>query len=111
MTKIRLINKEAFLGTVFIFLFMWLLQASNIQVELINVFEQVFENFELTDVYYQTKKSIIQSFEDEIVIVNIGNLDRKDLYKFYVFQKVNQAMGIDATFVGPWPKILEILCL
>ncbi|NLR95006.1 CHASE2 domain-containing protein [Flammeovirga agarivorans] len=107
MTKIRLINKEAFLGTVFIFLFMWALQASNIQVELINVFEQVFENFELTDVYYSKLRSQqSESFEDEVILVNIGNLDRKGIAKsiLRLSEGKPKVMGIDATFVGPRPQ-------
>ncbi|ANQ50766.1 CHASE2 domain-containing protein [Flammeovirga yaeyamensis] len=107
MTKIRLFNKEAFLGTVFIFIFLWLLQASNLQVEVVNVFEQVFENFELTDVYYtEAEANEGFKFEPNVVLVNIGNLDRAGIAKQIL--RINQykpkVIGIDATFVGPRPK-------
>ncbi|OHX67538.1 CHASE2 domain-containing protein [Flammeovirga pacifica] len=107
MTKIRLLNKEAFLGTVFIFIFLWLLQASNLQVEVVNVFEQVFDNFELTDVYYtKTKGHENAKFEQNVVLVNIGNLDRAGIAKqiLRLSEYKPKVMGIDATFVGPRPK-------
>lgn len=107
MTKIKLFNRNALLGTIFVFLFMGLLQASNIQIELFNVFEQVFENFELTDIYYtKFKDKSKEPFEKDIVLVNIGNLDRKGIAKQIAKLAAEEpkVMGIDATFVGPRPK-------
>lgn len=107
MTKIKLLNRDALLGTIFVFLFMGLLQASNIQIEILNVFEQVFENFQLTDIYYSKfRDKDKEPFEKDIVIVNIGKLDRKGIAKQIARLSAEKpkVMGIDATFVGPRPK-------
>ncbi|AZQ64241.1 CHASE2 domain-containing protein [Flammeovirga pectinis] len=107
MTKIKLFNKDALFATIFVFAFMGLLQVSNIQVEIFNVFEQVFENFELTDIYYsKLRDNKKESFEKDIVLVNIGNLDRKGIAKqiMRLADAQPKVMGIDATFVGPRPK-------
>ncbi|WP_082795987.1 CHASE2 domain-containing protein [Flammeovirga sp. SJP92] len=107
MTKIKLLNRDALLGTIFVFMFMGLLQASNVQIEILNVFEQVFENFQLTDIYYsKLRDSSKEHFEKDIVLVNIGTLDRKGIAKQIarLAAEKPKVMGIDATFFGPRPK-------
>lgn len=60
-------------GTLFIFAFMLIVRTIGVQVELLNVFEQVFEDFELTDIYYSKLRSPADvKYEDRIVLVNIG---------------------------------------
>jgi CHASE2 domain-containing sensor protein len=87
--------------TLFIFFFMWGFGKVGVQFEFLNVFEQVFENFELTDVYYSKfRKDEDVKFEERIVLVNIGDLPRRGIaQQIAILNQYNpKVIGIDAFF-------------
>jgi CHASE2 domain-containing sensor protein len=82
---------------------MGLLQQIGLQFEFLNVFEQVFENFELHDVYYtQLREDSEETVEDDIVLVNVGNLGRPDIARllFMVNQHNPAVVAMDVMFRG-----------
>lgn len=94
------------LGTVFVFVFMWLVSLIGVEVEFLNVFEQVFEDFKLTDIYYtKIRKPQDAPFEKEVVLVNLGaaSLGRRTLaQQINVLSAYNpKVIGIDARFFYP----------
>ncbi|PWJ44802.1 CHASE2 domain-containing protein [Sediminitomix flava] len=93
-----------FAGTVFVFLFMYLLQLVGVQTEIFNVFESVFEEFELTDIYYRDiRNPQEETFEENVILVNIGHLPRRAIAEqINILNKYEPAViGIDAVFAGP----------
>ncbi|GAB4338147.1 MAG: hypothetical protein OHK0038_16800 [Flammeovirgaceae bacterium] len=100
------INLRNFGGVVFVFGFMWVLGKIGVSFEFLNVFEQVFEDFKLTDIYYSKIRDNTQEpFEDDIVLVNIG--DAK-LGRRVTAQQINilsqykpKVIGMDARFFYP----------
>jgi len=95
----NLFNWTSFLGTIFIFFFLWGISKIGVQFEFLNVFEQVFENFALTDIYYKVRGKEIK-FDDRVVIVNVGEKSRAEIAM--QIDQLNQAgakvIGIDVFF-------------
>ncbi|MEN7546500.1 CHASE2 domain-containing protein [Rapidithrix thailandica] len=70
----KFFNYHIFIGTAFVFAFMGLMGFIGIQFDFLNVFSKIFEDFKLTDVYYsQVRKAEDVPFEENIVLVNIGD--------------------------------------
>ena len=83
---------------------MWGFGAIGIQFEFLNVFEQVIENFELTDLYYtKIRDAQEEPVEENVVLVNISDLPRRDIAKqiFILNQHNPKVIGIDAFFRRP----------
>ncbi len=74
-----------------------------VQFDFLNVFEQVFSDFSLTDFYYSNirDKDNVAS-EDRVVLVNIGNLPREGIAEqINILNKYNpKVIGIDAFFIA-----------
>lgn len=105
----HLFKLRNYIGTAFVFLFLILLQTVGVQVEVLNVFEQVFENFELSDVFYTTRDPKSEPYEQNVVLVNIGDLDRKGIAKeIAILSKYKpKVIGMDVNF--PTPKQDDLL--
>lgn len=75
-----LFNLRTLTSTAFVFVSMWLLSSIGVQFELFNVFEHVISDFNITDMYYtKFRQPADEPFEDEMILVNIGNLDRRGI--------------------------------
>jgi CHASE2 domain-containing sensor protein len=99
-------NLTNFFGTVTVFVFMWLLQSISLNFDFLNVFEQVLSDYDLTDVYYTKFRQNEQvPFEDEVILVNIGNLSRSGIAEeIRIISKYNpKVIGIDGFFVNLKP--------
>ncbi|MGB0523503.1 MAG: CHASE2 domain-containing protein [Flammeovirgaceae bacterium] len=95
----HLFNWTSIFGTIFIFLFLWGISKIGVQFEFLNVFEQVFENFTLSDYYYTLRGSDIKH-DDRVVIVNIGDESREVTAKqIEILNKYEpKVIAIDAFF-------------
>lgn len=92
-------NWTSVFGTLFIFMFLWGISKIGVQFEFLNVFEQVFDNFALTDLYYKVRDKDVK-FDDRIVMVNIGEKSRGEIA--LEVDQLNKAgakvIGIDVFF-------------
>ena len=78
-------------------IFLWTIIDS---IDLFNPFDEFFDNFEYTDLYYSEFMKSDMPTDTNIFIVNIGNLNRKEIaQQINVLQKFNpKVIGIDAVF-------------
>ncbi|MEO1655014.1 MAG: CHASE2 domain-containing protein, partial [Bacteroidota bacterium] len=96
--------KDSLIVSALVFLFMWVLgNLSFLQnLEMLNPFENVLNDFDMTDIVY-SKLRDNQNPDTNIVIVNLGNLPRRGVAE--VIQSLNQhspkVIGIDAFFRFP----------
>lgn len=69
-------------------------------IDLFNPFDDFFNNFDYTDLYYSEFMDEDQPTDTNIIIVNIGNLNRSELAnQINIIQKFNpKIIGIDAVF-------------
>jgi CHASE2 domain-containing sensor protein len=77
--------------------FLWTIIDS---VDLFNPFDEFFDNFDYTDLYYSEFMKNEMPTDTNIFIVNIGNLNRKEIaQEINVLQKFGpKVIGIDAVF-------------
>ncbi len=98
----RFFNVHMITGTIFVILVSYLLQMVTVNIDFFNPVTQALSDFKVTDVVYSKLKDK-RPPEQEIVMVNIGNLDRAGLAA--VLQRINEyepaAVGIDAFFKRP----------
>lgn len=97
----KFFNLNALGGTVLVFFFMWGFGSLGIQVEFLNVFEEVFEDFDLTHLYYsKIRDPQTVPYEDKIVLVNIGKVGRREIAEqINILNKYKaKVIGIDARF-------------
>ncbi len=95
----KLFRWSSVFGTLFVLLFMWLLGQIGVRFDFLNVFEEVFKSFDLTDIYYtKIRDASSVPYEDRIVLVNIGTLDRRGIAaEIKVLNKYDpKVIGIDA---------------
>ena len=97
----KIFNITTIGGTVFVFLFMWGFSSLGIQFEFLNVLEEVFDDFDLTHIYYsKIRDPQTVPYENKVVIVNIGKLKRRDIaQQINILNKYKaKVIGIDARF-------------
>jgi len=94
--------RESFLVMAWILGFMWLISNIPINADVFSPVSDAFKDFELTDVVFSHIREN-QTEEENIVLVNIGNLDRAGVAD--LINTLNQfepkAIGIDAFFRKP----------
>lgn len=94
--------KETFLVMIWILSFMWLISNIPINADLFSPISDAFKDFELTDIYFSQFKEN-EDVEENIVLVNIGNLDRGGVAELVntlnAFEP--KVIGIDAFFRKP----------
>ena len=90
----NLFNWTSFFGTLFIFVFLWGISKIGVQFEFLNVFEQVFENFSLSDYYYKVRGDD-NKYDDRIVIVNISDYPR-----WKIAQQISQLNNAGAKVIA-----------
>jgi CHASE2 domain-containing sensor protein len=100
--------KHNFLCTVFIFVLLGLLSSIPIQSDVFNPVQSTFDDFELTDIVFsKLRPDTLYKADTNIVLVNIGRLDRKGIAE--EINSINKhhpkVIGIDAAF--RFPKSLE----
>jgi CHASE2 domain-containing sensor protein len=90
-----------------VFFFLWVLGASGLKFEFFDVIGEVFKDFELTDSYYTKTRVDVQghnnaAFEDQVVLVNIGKLNRIQIAQMIETLNLYDplSIGIDATFLS-----------
>ncbi len=101
----KLFNWVNVTGTLAVFAFMWLLGSIGVQFDFLNVFEEVLDDYNLTDVYYtKIRNNDAIPFEERIVLVNIGDASRgrgSIAQQISILNKYNpKVIGIDAKFFG-----------
>lgn len=97
----KIINPAAIGGMILVFVFMWAFKSIGVQFEFLNVLEDVFEDFDITHLYYsEIRNPQNVPFEDKIVLVNIGKLGRREIaQQLNILNKYEpQVVGIDARF-------------
>ncbi len=85
---------------IFTFLTLIFLWAIIDSIDLFNPFDEFFDNFDYTDLYYSEFMKSDMPTDTNIFIVNIGNLNRKEIaQQINTLQKFNpKVIGIDAVF-------------
>lgn len=83
--------------TFFTLIFLWAIIDS---VDLFNPFDEFFDNFDYTDLYYSEFMDDDMPTDTNIFIVNIGNLNRREIAEqIFILQKFGpKVIGIDAVF-------------
>jgi len=91
---------DAVIINVFTFLTLIFLWAIIDSIDLFNPFDEFFDNFDYTDLYYSELLADEMPTDTNIFIVNIGNLNRKEIaQQINTIQKFNpKVIGIDAVF-------------
>ncbi|HSZ24958.1 MAG TPA: CHASE2 domain-containing protein [Cytophagaceae bacterium] len=100
--KIKGFIWDALGTTIFGVIFLWGVSKIDINLDIINPISKTLEDFELTDVVFsQLRES--PPVNNDIVLVNIGNLDRAGIAaEIEIINKYNpKVIGIDAFFRKP----------
>ncbi len=89
-------------GTVVVFLMMYLLGLVVVNLDFLNVFSEVLEDYNATDVIFSKSSNLRlePAADTNIVIVNIGKLDRADIaQQIMILNKYKpRVIGIDSFF-------------
>jgi CHASE2 domain-containing sensor protein len=100
-------NWTNFFGTLSVFVMMWLLGVVVVNLDFLNVFEDVLGDYTVTDVVFSKSSNLrLEPAKDtNVVIVNIGNLDRADLAQQITILNKHKprVIGLDIIF----PKLRE----
>jgi CHASE2 domain-containing sensor protein len=100
-------NWTNFFGTVSVFVMMWLLGFVVVNLDFLNVFEDVLGDYTVTDVVFSKSSNLrLEPAKDtNVVIVNIGKLDRTDIaQQITILNKYKpRVIGLDIIF----PKLRE----
>lgn len=100
-------NWTNFFGTVSVFLMLYLLSTVAVNLDFLNVFGEVLDDYTVTDIVFSKSSNLrLEPAKDtNIVIVNIGVLDRADLaQEITILNKYKpRVIGIDIIF----PKLRE----
>ena len=97
-----LFRRDNFLSTVFVFGVMYLLGFIAVNIEVFDPFTGAFEDFELTDLYYNSFREEESFSNGEVILFNIGNQDREMLaYQIQEILQYNPAVvGVNTLFHG-----------
>lgn len=94
-------------GTISVFVMMWLLNTIVVNLDFLNVFGEVLNDYRVIDIVFakdsETKLSKLRlepAIDTNIVIVNIGKLDRADIaQQIIILNKYKpRVIGVDAVF-------------
>ncbi len=89
-------------GTISVFAMMWLLGVVVVNLDFLNVFDDVLGDYTVTDVVFSKSSNLrLEPAKDtNIVIVNIGKLDRADIaQQIMILNKYKpRVIGVDAVF-------------
>jgi len=98
------------LGVWTLFAIKWLLSLLPIQIDFLNVFEDVFESFRLSDFYYSYMRSPVEQYDERIVVVNISNLSRGGIAKqLEIINKYEpKVVGLDIFFTKPKDSLQDL---
>jgi CHASE2 domain-containing sensor protein len=99
----KLFNWTYLSSTVLVFAFIGLLGVIGVQFDFLNVFEEVIEDYDITDVYFnKIRDQQTVPYEDRIVLVNIGeaSLGRRSIAQqiSILNQYHPKVIGVDAKF-------------
>lgn len=91
---------DALIINIFTFLTLFFLWTIIDSIDLFNPFDEFIDNFDYTDLYYSELMSSEMPTDTNIFIVNIGNLNRKEIaQQINTLQKFNpKVIGVDAVF-------------
>jgi CHASE2 domain-containing sensor protein len=94
--------RESFLVMAWILGFMWIISNIPINADVFSPVSDTFKDFELTDVVFSHIREN-QTVDEDIVLVNIGNLDRGGVAELIniLNEFEPKAIGIDAFFRNP----------
>lgn len=97
-----LFRRDNFLSTVFVFGVMYILGFIAVNIEVFDPFTGAFEDFELTDLYYNSFREEESFSNGEVILFNIGNQDREMLaLQIDEILKYNPAVvGVNTLFHG-----------
>jgi CHASE2 domain-containing sensor protein len=93
-------NINNILGTIFVFATMWGLQQVAFSLDFLNVFGEVMEDYNTTDIAFSKFKSPSAATDTNVVVVNIGTLSRAGIaQQLDILNHFEPAsIGIDAEF-------------
>jgi CHASE2 domain-containing sensor protein len=100
--------KESFVVMAWILGFIWGISNIPINADIFSPISDAFKNFEITDIYFSNFKES-ENVESNIVLVNIGKLNRGGLAELVnVLNEFEpKAIGIDAFFRKPMDPLLD----
>ncbi len=95
----KIFNRFNIGGTVFIFLVIWLLQQIAVSLDFLNVFEEVLNDYSVTDLAFSDLRNPPEA-DTTIVVVNIGNLSREGIAEelSIINRYQPRVVGIDVEF-------------
>ncbi len=97
----RFFSIKVFGALVFLFSIMALVRVIGVKAEFLNVLDDVFDDFKLTHTYYKNVRSPQdEPFEENIVLVNIGKINRRGIAEMIniINKSKPKLIGIDARF-------------
>lgn len=102
----KLFNWANLAGTLLVFLFIAGIGSLGIQLDFLNAFEEVLDDYEITDIYYTKIRDNTQvAYDENIVLVNIGpaHLGRRSIaQQLEILQACKpKVIGIDVKFFAP----------
>jgi CHASE2 domain-containing sensor protein len=102
MKRLKLFFTEYLVLNIFIFINVWLLSLLVLNVSFFDPFTQAFQDFTLTDLYYQKIKDRNGIYKGPIVLINAENKNRDELA--FLFKKIQEsnpkAVGLDIIFTN-----------
>ncbi|WP_448520356.1 CHASE2 domain-containing protein [Rhodoflexus sp.] len=98
----KIINWFNLGGTVFILIVIWLLQQLAISLDFLNVFEEVLQDYNVTDLAFSDLRDPPEA-DTTVVLVNIGTLSREGIAEqLMIINKYSpRVVGIDVEFSKP----------
>ena len=106
--KFRKLFKESFLVMAWVLGFIWTVSKIEINSDILNPVSAAFKDFDLTDIVFSHIRESPQ-VDSNIVLVNIGNLDRGGVGALVnvINEYHPRAIGIDAFFRKPKNPVLD----
>ncbi len=100
---LRKLLLESALATMLVFGVMGVFVALPLNLEALQPLESAISNFDMMDIYYSKLNATEGKFSKNVVIVNIGDADRKEIGNLIDFISIGEpaAIGVDVFFEKP----------
>ncbi len=102
--------KESFLATILVFAVLWIFSVFPYDIKFLNPIKLLMKDFKYTDIYYSKLADREKPINTEIVLVNIGNLDRGGIAAtMYGLQEAGPAViGVDIMFYSQMDSLTDL---
>ncbi|MEI6681229.1 MAG: CHASE2 domain-containing protein [Bacteroidota bacterium] len=102
----KVLTKDTFLATIFSIVVVAMLSMFTLNTHIFDPFKRAFEDFRYTDLYFSKIKQTNTTIIPDIILINVGKLNRAELAK--EIEIINRyrpkIIGIDVVFRGPKNK-------